>query len=433
MTSFIISALLITAAALILLVLPLRKTRNTVSYERHAQNIHYAKERLQELEEQLHDANISATDYEALKLEIETTLAQDIDLAEQAKKTPDVEQKRSNLALIALLSVSLPLVAIFFYFQTGMPESFALAEQQISATEQPSSADNIENMVRSLEARLADNPNDAQGWLVLANSHLALGRPAQAQKGFSKVLELQGETPQILTSLADASGVLANGIMQGEPLSYVERALAIDPQFPQALWLAGLGAAQSQHYQKALNYWNTLFPLLADNPQQQAELKDVIEQLTTQQNLLASSQQTTTKAEVNEPVQHAENKATDRVNTDTTNPQLTIHVSLDPAFADAVTPADTVFVIVKAKQGPPAPLAVKRLSVSELPATVKLSDSDAMIAQFRLSLFAEVTVSARVSKSGQPIAQAGDIQSAPLNTRNDTSETINLLINQQVK
>jgi len=93
MTLFIVSVLSIIVASLFLLARPLLKTRNTLSYERHAQNIHYAKERIQELEEQLKNASISATDYEALKLEIESNLASDIDLASQTELTHHARTK----------------------------------------------------------------------------------------------------------------------------------------------------------------------------------------------------------------------------------------------------------------------------------------------------------------------------------------------------
>jgi len=73
MNTFIIIAFLITALTLVLLVLPLVCNRTVIAYERKTQNIHFAKERLAELEQQLNNAAISVTDYEALKLEIENT------------------------------------------------------------------------------------------------------------------------------------------------------------------------------------------------------------------------------------------------------------------------------------------------------------------------------------------------------------------------
>jgi len=95
---------------------------------------------------------------------------------------------------------------------------------------------------------------------------------------------------------------------------------------------------------------------------------------------------------------------------------------------DNVNSNDLVFVFARSKNGPPAPLAVKRLRVADLPTTVTLSDADAMIEQLRLSLVDNVLVSARVAKSGNPVAQAGDIQSELVATTNDSNHEIKLVI-----
>ena len=69
---------------------------------------------------------------------------------------------------------------------------------------------------------------------------------------------------------------------------------------------------------------------------------------------------------------------------------------------------NTVFIYARASQGPPMPLAVSRVSVSDLPTTVTLDDSMAMIPDMRLSAFPSVTIGARISPSGNPLAQSGD-------------------------
>ena len=173
MTTFIIVASLITIAVLVLLIMPLVRTRNTLSYERQAQNIHYAKERLEELEDQLKNASITATDYESLKLEIETTLAHDIDLATQPSQAEATAPARSNKPSITGLSISLPIVAIIFYLATGTPEAMSPehAEKQSKAK-----AGDINQLVQQMEQKLAENPDDIQGWGLFSRTNLKLGR-----------------------------------------------------------------------------------------------------------------------------------------------------------------------------------------------------------------------------------------------------------------
>jgi len=406
MTLFIVSVLSIIVASLFLLARPLLKTRNTLSYERHAQNIHYAKERIQELEEQLKNASISATDYEALKLEIESNLASDIDLASQTELTHQITPSRSNKILIGLLSVMLPLSAVGLYWLVGTPS--ALTSSQTS--ERPSPED-VNKMLSDIKLRLEADPSDTEGWTVLSRTYLALGRFREARNGFLKLLELDGESADILVSLADASGLMAGGDMSGEPTRYIERALELEPSNPQALWLAGLSAAQQNKAEKARSHWNKLLPLLAEAPQQQEELRAII-----QQTLSAPS--TTFAAPDSQANQAPAN----------TEKELLISVSVAPTVLAMVSPDDTVFVFARAKDGPPAPLAVKQLTVADLPITISLSDSDAMMPQLKMSLFEDLVVSARVAVSGDPIAQKGDIQSAQLETKNDAKGEIDLEI-----
>ena len=84
-------------------------------------------------------------------------------------------------------------------------------------------------------------------------------------------------------------------------------------------------------------------------------------------------------------------------------------VRLAPQFKDQVKPSDLVFIYAKASSGPPMPLAAKRLRVADLPVQVSLSDDDAMMPQMRMSGFEQIIVGARVSKTGNPIAEAGDL------------------------
>jgi cytochrome c-type biogenesis protein CcmH len=75
-----------------------------------------------------------------------------------------------------------------------------------------------------------------------------------------------------------------------------------------------------------------------------------------------------------------------------------------------LVPNDPLFVYAKADQGPPMPLATQRLAAIDLPMTVTLDDSHAMMPEMKLSMFGKIIVGARVSKSGIANAAAGDFQ-----------------------
>jgi cytochrome c-type biogenesis protein CcmH len=163
----------------------------------------------------------------------------------------------------------------------------------------------------------------------------------------------------------------------------VKRGLEISPQDPTGLWLAGLAAEQRQDYKSAHAAWTQLLPLIQNDPASNDEIRELIRILEQRDPQLSTL------------------VVVGRV--------LNLSVSLSESIRQLAAPGDSVFVYAKAMDGPPMPLAVKRLSVSDLPAQVSLSNDDAMIPNMNLSSFARIIVGARVSKSGNPVAQPGDL------------------------
>ena len=88
---------------------------------------------------------------------------------------------------------------------------------------------------------------------------------------------------------------------------------------------------------------------------------------------------------------------------------IIVTVSLSAQMMAQAQPDDLVFIYAKAVTGPPMPLAAAKKQVRDLPVTITLDDSMAMMPSMKLSGFSEVVVGARVSKTGRPIPQNGDL------------------------
>jgi cytochrome c-type biogenesis protein CcmH len=161
-----------------------------------------------------------------------------------------------------------------------------------------------------------------------------------------------------------------------------------DPGNQRGLWLLGISQFQHGDYTAAVASWRRLQPLLEPGS---TVAKAVTEQIAVAQARAGEKPATASAAA-------------------TQGPQLTVQVALAPSLHNKLKPGAALFVYARAEQGPPMPLAVARLDASNLPATVTLTDAMAMAPQFRLSSADKVFVGARISASGQAIAQTGDLE-----------------------
>ena len=365
-----------------ILVIPIIRTRPSLAPDdRQQQNIAIAREKKSLLETQLIEGEVSQEEFDSAFLDLQTSLALDLERSE-----PTEHRHRGNWAIWAVL-VILPLLSFGFYFQFGeyrVIENPSLA-QVPARRELAVSPENmsVEEMVEAVKQRLRDNPEDANGWFILGRTLMSLQKIDQAVTAYQRTYDLVGEDPGVLLSLADALAMQQEGMMAGEPEQLVLRALEISPQEPNGLWLAGLAAEQNQEFALAHDYWTRLLPLIDEDPESIREVRGLIDALEQIDPKLQSD------------------LATGAI--------LTLAVSLSEAIQHLANENDSVFVYAKAMNGPPMPLAVKRLSVAELPARITLSDDDAMVASMKLSSFDEIIVGARVSKSGNPVAQPGDL------------------------
>jgi cytochrome c-type biogenesis protein CcmH len=84
-------------------------------------------------------------------------------------------------------------------------------------------------------------------------------------------------------------------------------------------------------------------------------------------------------------------------------------VDVAEALKPRIGPQAAVFVVARAAQGGP-PLAAVRLPLATWPLSFRLDDSMAMIPGSVLSGQRAVALVARISASGNPIAQPGDLE-----------------------
>jgi len=207
-------------------------------------------------------------------------------------------------------------------------------------------------MAERLEQKLEAQPNNAQGWYLLGRTYMQMRRYGEAAKAFETLHGLVGDEPGVLLPWADAIAM-----QQGGKVS------------------------------------KRLLPQLQGDPASQQEV----------QALIAKAEKALGRTVEVDAAAVAKAQAGGGA-------RLVVTVALDPALKDQASPEDTVFVFARALNGPPMPLAVVRKQVKDLPLTVTLDDSMAMMPQMKLSAFPQVRIEARISKSGQATPRSGDLK-----------------------
>lgn len=396
MTPFVLSALLLVLAVCGRLLWAARHGAGD-SADRTAQNLRIARERLATLEA-MHAAG--ELDAEALARE-RAALEDEIALQGLDGSAPAAGPRRGSRWVTAGALAAVPVLAAGLYAALGTPQAIAPAPLADAAGGRAGGAPHdVDDMLARLERRLQANPDDERGWALLARSYLVLGRYDESVRALKRLRSLVGDRADVLVSLADALAMVHGGRLSGEPERLVARALQAEPRHPTALWLAGMAAAEHGDHRQALAYWQRLEPLLGDDAKALAELHGLIDRARGALGLPALE-----RAPAPAPAPSAQ-AATAAGGTKA----IEVRVTLDRALA-AGAPADTpVFIYARALKGPPMPLAVVRRRLADLPLTVRLDDSLAMMPRLRLSAFSQVKVGARVALSGQPTAQPGDLQ-----------------------
>jgi cytochrome c-type biogenesis protein CcmH len=279
----------------------------------------------------------------------------------------------STLAIAAVL-----LISVSLYKQIGTPD----AETPAAGT-----LPSVEDMVYAMAERLQKNPNDLPGWKMLGRSYLQIQDFPGAIGAFEKAVEMEGgQNGQTLADLGEVILLSDGRTLTGRAGELFENAIAVAPNNQKALFYGGMAAVERGDRELGAQRLETL---LASSPPQNIQeiLRQQIAELRGEAPLPAAAPGSSEAPE-------------DAV--------VTVRVSLGESAISEVQAGSSVFIIVRDPAQPSPPIAAVRRQTDELPAYVAIGDSDAMVQGRVPSGFAQLEIVARVSTSGQPMAQPGD-------------------------
>ena len=404
MKGFIAITAVMTAIAVLWVVVPLLRRREpSDGIETSGSNLAILRTQLAELDADVGSGVLSAEQHASARAELERRV-----LEEGGSEGASVGGAQSGgTAAAIVLALLIPLAALGMYLWVGEPDGM---RPEAAAAEHQATPKEVDEMVSRLAARLEKNPDDPRGWMMLARSYYVMKRMPEAVAAFEKAAQAVKDDADFYADYADALAMSQGRKLDGRPMQLIQQALKIDPGHPKALAMAGSEAFFRKDYPGALAYWEKLLPLLPPDSEMGRSIASGIAEARELGGIKGPvATKAAPKAEA-KPAKGAEAKPA------AGGASVSGRVALAPAIAAKASPGDTLFILARAVNGPRIPLAVLRKQVSDLPFEFTLDDALAMSPELKLSGFPEVIVAARISKSGNAIAQSGDLQgtSAPV-------------------
>lgn len=397
MTPFIVIAALLLVGALALLVPPLfgagvrRMANEDVGAYQARTALAVLREQLKDLEAERAAGRLSEDEYQRTREELETRALEEGEATSAALTVRPA--RRWGVAVL----VAVPLVAALIYHETGNVDG--LDPQRVAAVpagEGQVTQAQVEEMLAGLSAKLKEQPDDPQGWFMLARSYNVLGRYEEAAQAYAELARLVPDEAQVYADWADVTAAANNRDLSGEPARLIAKALSLDPNNVKALALSGSVAFQQQDYATASSEWEKILALLPPENELAGSIRQGIAEARERGNLppLATPDPAASAAGIT----------------------ISGELSLSEALVAKASPDDVVFIFVRPVGGG-MPFAILRHTVAELPLSFDFDGVPSMAGNRPIP--AEVAIGARISKSGMAGAGAGDLESALVNVAPD--------------
>ena len=396
MLLFWLLASIMILVALLLVVPPLMRDRaagrDTLGDASGDANVALYRERLADLDRERDRGEVDADRFAALREDLERGLLTDAG----GREAPRTVSHPRPYWMAITVTIMVPVCSLAFYLWLGSPHGLDPRTQPRDAATGIEPAPSAEAMVDSLAAKLANDPANADGWLLLARSQVALERFDAAIVGFERAHALLGDDPYLLVDWAETEATLAGNRFPASALGRLERALELDPDHEKTLWLGGFAALQNGRTDTAIARWERLRAQQPPGSREESIVSELLAQVRGVQDVTPAAG--AGSAESARPAESA------------SGPRVVVEVSFAPDLAIEPGASEPVFVFARAPTGAGPPVAVARTIVAALPVTIVLDASNAMVPSQSLASVEHVRVTARVARSGTANRSSGDLE-----------------------
>jgi cytochrome c-type biogenesis protein CcmH len=291
-----------------------------------------------------------------------------------------------------LIFVMVPIGSLGLYFKIGQPEAQSVTEF-VEIQKENLTLEQLGEILTKIQGHLKDDPSDVEGWVMLGRTLKGLGRFDESVSAWKRAYELSPDDANLLVDYAEALALV--DMKDHEPGELIDRALRYDPNNIKGLALGGSIAFANADYDTAIKRWSLLASLVRDD-------EDLV--LTLKEGVAEASRRLGNEVSADPGASLKLSKSGE-----TSQALITGRLRLDERIRDLVLPTESVFIFVRAVDGPPMPIAALKVEVKDLPLEFSIGDNESLQQSRKLSEFTSVLVGARVSKSGNAIEATGDL------------------------
>ncbi|AUJ69532.1 MULTISPECIES: c-type cytochrome biogenesis protein CcmI [Pseudoalteromonas] len=369
-----------------------KEKRVTVDHDANAERIDIFHQRLEELKEELANQRIEKDSYNESVVELKRRLLNELS-PEQSLTS------RGDNRVLALTGIAfMVLVTGVFYYYTGSHRQIAswheaveklpeYGERAVMQSGEPLNANELQAFALGLRTKLATAGDDAVAWMLLGRVAMSLSDFEMAMQAFDKALVMQPNNNNVLVNYSQALLIEGSEPSMNRAARMLSKVLKNDPTNIDAISLLALIAYERQDWKESKAAFEVLLSQLTkDDPRYEMIAGRIAE---IEQKL---GQQT------DEPV--------------AVKAGIVATVTISAELQNKIPKDSTLFVFAKAAEGPAMPLAVAKITNFNLPMTVNLDDSMAMMPELTLSKFSQVTVTARISNDGSVMPSDGELEGA---------------------
>jgi cytochrome c-type biogenesis protein CcmH len=343
-----------------------------------------------------------------------------------------VAPKAAPLAFALAVAVGLGAIGLYAKLNTFPWDNPMSAEPVPAGHGEAGAAGSMSDVTASLEARLARDPNDCEGWRMLGRTYLVSGDAAKAAQSYERASALAPEKDRdLLLDLAEALVLTDDPAVQPRARAIIDDALAADADNQKALWYQSVMAVRAGDNETAKRNW---LKLLAGNPPPEireviaAQLKELGVEVPADSGSAGSAMAAAGGGMSAGPASGGATGSSVGA-TAPAGRTIRISVTVDPALASKLQPGAALFVAAREPGIPGPPIAATRISTDDLPAVVVLSDANTMIEGRDLSSVNDVEIVARVAYGGSAVTASGDLIGRAIQKKGG-SENLDVVINQ---